>query len=139
MHRLLDSSHCSALRIVSVLSSSCYQLFLEVHGEETIRFCRGQAEHIECLSDEKNKLFFLELLLHISDISNPYKPFVICEQWADLVALEFFQQGDKEAALGLDISPMMDRKNSNLFNMQLGFIEFVVSPLLNCTSIRSLS
>jgi hypothetical protein len=33
--------------------------------------------------------------------------------------------------MGLDISPMMDRSNSNLFNMQLGFIEFVVSPLIN--------
>jgi hypothetical protein len=108
------------------------QLFLEVHGEDTKKFCRGQSETIECLSDEKNKLFFLEVLLHSSDISNPFKPFVICEQWADLVAAEFFQQGDKESSLGLDISPMMDRKNSNLFNMQLGFIEFVVSPLVNC-------
>ena len=108
------------------------QLFLEVHGEDTVRFCRGQSEQIECLSDDKNKLFFLEVLLHCSDISNPFKPFFICEQWADLVAAEFFQQGDKEAAMGLDISPMMDRASSNLYNMQLGFIEFVVSPLINC-------
>lgn len=100
-----------------------------------MRFCRGQAEGIECLSEEKNKLFFLEVLLHCSDISNPFKPFFICEQWADLVASEFFQQGDKEAGMGLDISPMMDRSNSNLYNMQLGFIEFVVSPLLNCKCV----
>merc|ERR1719473_2574156 len=28
---------------------------------------------------------------------------------------------------------MMDRATSNLFNMQMGFIEFVVSPLVNST------
>lgn len=107
------------------------QVFLEVNGDDTKRFCRGQQEQILCLADEKSKLFFMEVLLHSSDISNPFKPFAICEQWADLVVAEFFQQGDKEAAMGMDISPMMDRRNSNMYNMQLGFIEFVVSPLIN--------
>ena len=108
------------------------KVFLEVNGDDCRRFCRGENVKIECLSDEKNRLFFLEVLLHTSDISNPFKPFFICEKWADLVVEEFFQQGDKEAALNLDISPMMDRKNTNMFNMQLGFIEFVVSPLVDC-------
>lgn len=115
------------------------QLFLEVNGDDTKRFCKGQSEVIECLADEKNKLFFLEVLLHCSDISNPFKPFSICEQWADLVVAEFFQQGDKEASLGLEISPMMDRKSSNMYNMQLGFIEFVVSPLINSMYYLSFS
>ncbi len=106
-------------------------LFLEVNGESTKQWCRGLVDHVDCLSDEKNKKFFLEVILHTSDISNPFKPFFICEKWADLVVEEFFQQGDKEASLGLDISQMMDRKNPNMFNMQLGFIEFVVSPLVN--------
>jgi cAMP-specific phosphodiesterase 4 len=74
----------------------------------------------------------MELFLHCSDISNPFKPFAICEKWANVVAEEFFQQGDKEREAGMDISPMMDRNNSNLNNMQMGFIEFVVSPLVNC-------
>lgn len=108
-------------------------VFLEVHGESTRQYCRGKVDTIECVvNDEKSKLFFLEMILHSCDISNPFKPFHICSQWADLVVEEFFQQGEREAALGLDISPMMDRRNTNMFNMQLGFIEFVVSPLLNC-------
>ena len=73
----------------------------------------------------------MELFLHCADISNPYKPFNICSKWADLVSKEFFAQGDKEKAGGMDISPMMDRYTSNLYNMQMGFIEFVVSPLIN--------
>lgn len=107
------------------------QLFLEVNGEDVKRFCNGQHETIECFAEEKNRLFVMELLLHCSDISNPYKPHAICAKWANVVAEEFFQQGDKERELLMEISPMMDRNNSNLNNMQMGFIEFVVSPLIN--------
>jgi hypothetical protein len=79
----------------------------------------------------------MEILLHCADISNPYKPFQICAKWADLVSQEFFSQGDKERELGIDISPMMDRNSSNLNNMQIGFIEFVVSPLISSESSLS--
>ena len=106
------------------------QVFVEVNGEDVKRFCTGNSDVVECMADEKNRLFLMELMLHSSDISNPFKPFVICAKWADLVAEEFFRQGDKERDSGMDISPMMDRNNSNLFNMQMGFIEFVVSPLV---------
>jgi hypothetical protein len=109
------------------------QLFLEVHGEDVKSFYRGAQESIECFQDDKNRIFIMELFLHCSDISNPFKPFAICAQWADLVSQEFFAQGDKERENNMDISPMMDRATSNLFNMQMGFIEFVVSPLVNST------
>ncbi len=94
-------------------------------------YCSGRKDEIECFAEDKNRVFIMELFLHCADISNPYKPFNICARWADLVSQEFFTQGDKEKAGGMDISPMMDRNTSNLFNMQMGFIEFVVSPLIN--------
>jgi len=72
----------------------------------------------------------MELVLHCSDISNPFKPFNICAKWADLVVEEFCLQGDKEKALGVEVSPMCDRDQINLCNMQMGFIEFVVAPLI---------
>jgi hypothetical protein len=37
-------------------------------------------------------MFIMELVLHCSDISNPYKPFDVCAKWADLVVEEFCQQ-----------------------------------------------
>jgi len=107
------------------------QLFLEVNGEDVRGYCSGKKDEIECFAEDKNRVFIMELFLHCADISNPYKPFNICSRWADLVSQEFFSQGDKEKAGGMDISPMMDRNTSNLFNMQMGFIEFVVSPLIN--------
>jgi hypothetical protein len=94
-------------------------------------FCFGKKDDIECFAEDKNRIFIMELFLHCADISNPYKPFHICASWADLVSQEFFTQGDKEKEGGMEISPMMDRHTSNLFNMQMGFIEFVVSPLIN--------
>lgn len=107
------------------------QLFYEVNGADTRAFCSGETDTIECFSDDNNRMLIMELILHCSDISNPYKPFALCSKWADLVVEEFCLQGDKEKAQGLEISPMCDRTGIVLCNMQMGFIEFVVAPLLN--------
>ena len=48
---------------------------------------------IDCLVDDNNRLFVLEIIVHSSDISNPYKSFSICSKWADLVVEEFCLQG----------------------------------------------
>ena len=106
------------------------QLFLEVNGADTAKFCTGEKDTIDAMADEKERLFIMEICLHCADISNPYKPFAICAKWADLVVEEFARQGDREKAEGLEISPMMDRATINLCNMQMGFIEFVVAPLV---------
>lgn len=107
------------------------QVFLEVNGDDIKQFCSGAKDNIDSLNEEPNRLFVLELVLHCSDISNPFKPFKICARWADLVVEEFSQQGDREKREGMEVSPMMDRELINLCNMQMGFIEFVVTPLIN--------
>jgi cAMP-specific phosphodiesterase 4 len=106
------------------------KLFLEVNGEATNAFCTGARDDIPCLAMEKERHAILELILHCSDISNPFKPYELCAKWADLVVEEFFQQGDTERSMGLEISPMCDRNAVNLCNMQMGFIEFAVAPLI---------
>lgn len=106
-------------------------LFLEVHSSEIQPFVTGNTDEIpQVLHDSEQRLFMMELLLHCSDISNPYKPFNICKAWSDLVVSEFCAQGDREKKEGLEVSPMCDRDTLNLCNMQMGFIEFVVSPLI---------
>jgi cAMP-specific phosphodiesterase 4 len=107
------------------------QVFVEVHGEDTKAFCAGLKDEVDCLKEDKNRLFVLELVLHCSDISNPFKPFELCAKWADLVVEEFCRQGDRERSEGMEISPMCDRAALNLCNMQMGFIEFVVAPLIS--------
>jgi cAMP-specific phosphodiesterase 4 len=106
------------------------QLFLEVNGEDVKEYCVGLKPDIDCMKDEKNRMFIMELVLHCSDISNPFKPYTLCAKWADLVVEEFCLQGDRERSEGLEISPMCDRDQIVLCNMQMGFIEFVVAPLI---------
>ena len=107
------------------------QLFLEVNGDETREFCMSTKTSLPCMTDDKNRMLIIELVLHSSDVSNPFKPFSICVDWANLVVEEFASQGDREKAEGLEVSPMMDRSQIVLCNMQMSFIEFVVTPLIS--------
>jgi len=78
------------------------------------------------------RLLMDKFFLHAADISNPTKPFEICKEWALRVMHEFFSQGDKEREIGIPIQPLNDRTKVNILQSQLGFIEFVVSPLEMC-------
>jgi len=75
-------------------------------------------------------------LLKMSDVSNPMKPFDTAAWWADVVLKEFHAQGDLEASLGLPISPLCDRNQSDLASSQIGFSSFVVRPFYAlCTQL----
>eukprot|EP00298_Acanthocystis_sp_HF-20_P029144 c8023_g1_i1.p1 GENE.c8023_g1_i1~~c8023_g1_i1.p1 ORF type:complete len:517 (-),score=177.19 c8023_g1_i1:167-1717(-) len=80
-------------------------------------------------SAESTKLL-LKLSIHLADISNPSKKFIYCEKWASLVMEEFYFQGDLEDSLGLPISRECDRLRSSKENVQMGFMDFVLRPLL---------
>ncbi|CDW84348.1 3 5-cyclic nucleotide phosphodiesterase family protein [Stylonychia lemnae] len=77
---------------------------------------------------EKHKYDIMKALVHAADVGNPARPFELCKLWALKIVQEFFQQGDKEKAMGLEISLLCDRKTTNLGKSQIGFIDFVVLP-----------
>jgi len=81
-----------------------------------------------CLIDPNNRLLLLESILHAADLSNPLKPKAVYKKWVDRVTDEFFSQGDKEVELGLPTSPMCNRESTNIPKMQMGFIDFVITP-----------
>lgn len=87
---------------------------------------RTSAEDFDPL--DKDKKLSLEFLFHMADISNPTKPWSICKKWTDLLFIEFFNQGDKERELGIDISFLMDRTNTNVAKAQDGFIKNLIKP-----------
>ena len=74
------------------------------------------------------KLLVMETLLHLSDISNTSKPFNLALKWGKCVYQEFYCQGDDELNLGLPVSPLCNRKNSNFIEEQIAFAKFVVGP-----------
>jgi len=105
------------------------ETFYENFQDEFEKF-RTEQEPPPCMDNEENKSFVLGILLHTADISGPIRPPKIFSRWSKLVIEEFFKQGDVEKKQNLPVSPMMDRETTNIPQMQMGFIEFVVSPLV---------
>jgi len=86
----------------------------------------------------KDGHFWLEVFLHLADVSNPLMPFDICKAWAWRVLDEFFDQGDEEKRLGIPVGMLNDRQKVNKPGSQHGFINFLVAPLVfSCVSIFS--
>ena len=73
--------------------------------------------------------------MHAADISNPTKPFDIACLWSKRIVQEFFDQGDKERALGLPITYLCDRKTINFADSQIGFINFVIKPYFSAINV----
>jgi len=76
---------------------------------------------------------WMNLFLHVCDVSNPLKPFGICHKWAHRVLDEFFMQGDEEKSRGLPVGMLNDRDKINRPGSQHGFINFLVAPLVRHT------
>jgi hypothetical protein len=68
-------------------------------------------------------LFFLSFFLLSSALRQ-----ALYLQWVDRITEEFFKQGDREKALGLPLSPFMDRATPKIPKSQINFIEFVCAP-----------
>jgi len=87
-------------------------------------------EAVDLLRLVESRKLMINLLLHFADISNSMKPFRISRIWAWQVLEEFFLQGDAEARLGVPVQALNDRATVNRPFSQVGFIEFLVSPLI---------
>lgn len=61
----------------------------------------------------KNKGYMIKSLVHAADISNPTRPFDVAQLWSQRIVSEFFQQGDKEKALGVEVTMLCDRNKVN--------------------------
>ena len=72
-----------------------------------------------------------DFVLHVADIANPSKPLTLALQWTELIMCEYWSQGDAERALGLPISPMMDRNFPTIDTFQFAFINVIVLPLVS--------
>ncbi|KAM5158391.1 high affinity 3',5'-cyclic-AMP phosphodiesterase 7A isoform 2-T2 [Mantella aurantiaca] len=82
-----------------------------------------------CLENSGHRLFILQMALKCADICNPCRTWELSKQWSEKVTEEFFYQGDVERKCNLDLSPLCDRNTSNIANIQIGFITYLVQPL----------
>ena len=81
--------------------------------------------------DRKDVRLLLAMCLHSADVSNPAKPWSLSVEWSARVMEEFFLQGEKEAELGLPVSPFMDRKKTDIGQCQSGFISILIKPFFD--------
>ncbi|KAG7173828.1 cGMP-inhibited 3',5'-cyclic phosphodiesterase B-like [Homarus americanus] len=82
-------------------------------------------------NSETDRMLALQMCIKLADINGPCKAIDIHTQWTSRIAEEFYEQGDEEAALGLPVSPYMDRSNPQLSKLQESFINHLVAPLCN--------
>jgi len=87
-------------------------------------------QEIEVLATTENKKLVLKVVLHAADTANPTKPWQIAHDWAYRVLEEYANQGDQEKKLGIPVQMLNDREKVNRPNSQIGFIEFIIAPLV---------
>lgn len=105
-------------------------MFLDMN-QEVLSIGANSNHASDLFSKQEDKQLLLDMMLHCCDISNPWKPWVLCERWYTNIREEFFTQGDLEKAAGMPISPMMDRATTGRGASSVNFAEFLVAPLLS--------
>ena len=80
--------------------------------------------------DEQQSL--LNYLIHVADLGHNCKRFEISLIWIELLCEEFWQQGDKEKALGIPVSFMCDRNNIDVPASQVGFLRGFILSSFDC-------
>lgn len=87
---------------------------------------------IDEASEEERRLI-MQLLLKCADLANVVRPLEIADSWGVRIMEEFYQQGEKELALGLPLTTFPNRKNFDYIfaRHQSGFLVNVVRPLFD--------
>uniref|UniRef100_A0A4W2DIA3 Phosphodiesterase n=1 Tax=Bos indicus x Bos taurus TaxID=30522 RepID=A0A4W2DIA3_BOBOX len=91
------------------------------------------------LEDPHQKELFLAMLMTACDLSAITKPWPIQQRIAELVATEFFDQGDRERKeLNIEPADLMNREKKNKIpSMQVGFIDAICLQLYEAFTMKT--
>ena len=127
-------------RITSKMAKADFQRFrksavaailstdLQVHFPKLHEFKANLDKKLD-ISDDKFRALAIQICLKCADIGHGAKKLEIHIDWTNLITKEFFNQGDKEKAANLNVSPLCDRENCIVSKSQIGFLEVLVRPL----------
>ncbi|XP_067948113.1 cGMP-dependent 3',5'-cyclic phosphodiesterase-like [Watersipora subatra] len=76
----------------------------------------------------EHKTLLLCLFMTSADLADQTKPWSAAKGVSKMLYKEFFSQGDLEKALGRSPMEMMDRERASIPDLQIGFIDYIVSP-----------
>eukprot|EP00668_Euglena_longa_P003813 GGOE01004472.1.p1 GENE.GGOE01004472.1~~GGOE01004472.1.p1 ORF type:complete len:884 (-),score=297.49 GGOE01004472.1:509-3091(-) len=100
------------------------------HKEMIDKFKEMVAEGYD-RSNADHRRVVTAMLLKCADISNVTKPFDISRLWGIAATEEFFAQGEAEKLNKVELTPQFQKeKGMELATSQLGFINFVVAPMM---------
>ena len=90
-------------------------------------------DKFEFISEDKESIkseqqCILDYFIHSADLAHNTKLFNISLKWVELLSEEFWLQGDKEKSMGLTVSFLCDRKNTNVPSSQVNFIRGFILP-----------
>lgn len=102
---------------------------LSTHGEVVQQFNTTVAGGNMDLSKDDNRRLALKMALKCGDLNHAAKPIALHKIWSMKVTEEFYRQGDMERSAGLEIGAFKDRATANLPKSQIGFMNFLVSPM----------
>merc|ERR1712196_223971 len=85
-------------------------------------------QHLPSSTDDA--VLLLQLAMKCADLGSLALDWDVHQKWVRRLEDEFFAQGDREKALGLPVSFLMDRDQPGCTKTQVGFFDFVALPLL---------
>lgn len=151
---VLEATHCSILHSIINACGDTNVLAFFTHAEyTTIRkiiiqmiLSTDMSKHFEIISksrvrraspqfdikeQEQDRLLFLTLIFKSADVSHTILEWNAHVEWTLRLSEEYYQQGAEEAALGLPISPLCNKKDhDSIGRTQAGYLQFVVLPLV---------
>ena len=68
-------------------------------------------------------------VVHAADLGSTANPPVVYFDWMQRVFREFFHQGERERALGIPVTPFMDRPTASIPKAQQGFLKYICQPI----------
>jgi len=105
--------------------------------EQTV-FATDMSKHMEYIhslmpiDEEERLLFRLAFALKVADMSHNVRSFPVHNKFVDMLKEEFYQQGDKERRLRMQVTTGMDRHEAyaEVGESQVRFLSVFIGPLL---------
>ena len=90
-------------------------------------------DKFEFISQDKESMkaeqqCLLDYFIHAADLGHNSKLFKISIKWVELLSEEFWLQGDKEKSLGISVSFLCDREDTNVPKGQVNFLKGFILP-----------
>lgn len=130
-----DFSQIRALIIELVLATDMRHHFSIVNHFNSMTQKPGTDTAVDIIDTPHCDKIVLKMILKCADIGHVFQPWDKHVTWVDRLQEEFWRQGDKERALGLKVSSLMDRNTErNVVQSQVGFLKLFACPALDALS-----